>query len=57
MPGLRFANLIRDQEILEQAREEAQSLITAPTSPVEYEKALAWVDQNWRRRYGMVEAG
>ena len=57
MPGLRFANLIRDQEILEQAREEAQSLITAPTSPVECEKALAWVDQNWRRRYGMVEAG
>jgi ATP-dependent DNA helicase RecG len=57
MPGLRFANLIRDQEILEQAREEAQSLVTQPESSSEYEKALAWIDENWRRRYGMVEAG
>jgi len=57
MPGLRFANLIRDEEILEQAREEAQSLVTQPASSSEYEKALAWIDENWRRRYGMVEAG
>lgn len=57
MPGLRFANLIRDQEILEQAREEAQALVTQPASSSEYEKALAWIDENWRRRYGMVEAG
>lgn len=57
MPGLHFANLIRDQEFLESARDEAQRIIEKPEAASEYEQALAWVSANWQRRYGMVEAG
>ncbi len=57
VPGLHFANLIRDQEILEAARIEAKQMVEAPPSGDAYEQALAWVEKNWKRRYGLVEAG
>ncbi len=57
MPGLHFADLIRDQEILGAARDEAQRLIETGDPVHEYESANAWVAKNWKRRYGMVEAG
>lgn len=57
VPGLHFANLIRDQEFLELARQEAQRMIEQPVLVREYEQAVAWVNANWQRRYGMVEAG
>ncbi|MCX6597457.1 MAG: ATP-dependent DNA helicase RecG, partial [Acidobacteria bacterium] len=62
MPGLRFANLLRDQEFLEQARTEAQRLVdeasVADGPPAEeMVRASAWVRENWQKRYGLVEAG
>jgi ATP-dependent DNA helicase RecG len=57
IPGLYFANLIRDQEILVTARDEAQRLIEMGQPVHDYEAAVAWVERNWRRRYGLVEAG
>lgn len=56
IPGLRFANLIRDEEILEQARDEAQRMLAEPSGP-EFDRAAAWVRHNWQRRYGLMEAG
>lgn len=57
LPGLHFANLVRDQEILETARDEAQRLIETGDPAEEYAAAVQWVERNWRRRYGLVEAG
>jgi ATP-dependent DNA helicase RecG len=57
LPGLHFANLVRDQDILEMARDEAQRLIETGEPAEEYEAGVRWVERNWRRRYGLVEAG
>jgi ATP-dependent DNA helicase RecG len=56
MPGLRFGDLIRDQDLLAAARDAAQSILDDPSGD-DYESAVAWVEANWRRRYGLMEAG
>ena len=56
VPGLRFANLLRDTEILEQARAEAQRLIEE--KPGDELRAVAtYIQENWQRRYGLVLVG
>lgn len=57
MPGLRFGDLVRDQEVLEEARAVAERFAVEPGSADEYERAIDWVRRNWNRRYGLVEAG
>jgi ATP-dependent DNA helicase RecG len=57
LPGLRFANLMRDQDLLTLARDEAQRLIGEGEGSRGLREASAWVAANWQRRYGMVEAG
>jgi len=56
VPGLRLANLLRDTEILEQARGEAQRLIEAKQS-AELRAVVAYIQDNWQRRYGLVLVG
>jgi ATP-dependent DNA helicase RecG len=56
VPGLRLANLLRDSEILEQARNEAQQLIESKSSE-ELVSAVAYIRENWQRRYGLVLVG
>jgi len=56
-PALRIANIIRDREILELARSEAQSFITSPPSAEHLQQALAYIRDNWQRRYGLVQVG
>ena len=56
IPGLRFANLLRDTEILEQARSEAQRLIEEKPGD-ELQAAVAYIQENWQRRYGLVLVG
>ena len=56
VPGLRFANLLRDTEILEQARAEAQSLIDEKPGE-EMRAVVAYIQENWQRRYGLVQVG
>jgi ATP-dependent DNA helicase RecG len=56
VPGLRFANLLRDTEILEQARTEAQRLIEEKPGE-ELRAAVAYIQENWQRRYGLVQVG
>jgi ATP-dependent DNA helicase RecG len=57
LPALRFANIVRDAEILEIARSEAQSYIERPPSQEELRSAVAFIRDHWQRRYGLVQVG
>jgi len=57
LPALRIGNIIRDQDVLEIARGEAQALIASPSSPDELRRAVNYIRQHWQRRYGLVQVG
>jgi ATP-dependent DNA helicase RecG len=57
LPSLRIANILRDQEILEVARNAAGEFIERPSSAAEFERAMEYVHGQWERRYGLVEVG
>lgn len=54
LPELRFGSIVRDQEILEVARVEAERFINDPPSEEELRRAVAYVRDNWQRRYGLI---
>jgi len=56
VPGLRFANLLRDTDILEQARAEALRLIEEKPHG-ELRAVVTYIQENWQRRYGLVQVG
>jgi ATP-dependent DNA helicase RecG len=55
MPALRIANLLRDGEILELARAEAQRFVEDPASEDEMRRAVAYLRDHWQRRYALVQ--
>jgi ATP-dependent DNA helicase RecG len=57
LPALRIANIIRDQDILELSRGEAQAFITNPPTPEELRRAVTYLREHWQRRYGLVQVG
>jgi ATP-dependent DNA helicase RecG len=57
MPSLRFANIIRDRELLETARGEAVAFIQHPPSEEALRHAVTYIRENWQRRYGLVQVG
>ncbi len=57
MPELRFGNVIRDQDLLEVARHEAIDFLDHPPSEEEHRRALAYLRDNWQRRYGLITVG
>src|ERR1700722_1847666 len=57
LPALRIANIIRDKEVLEIARSEAQVFIATPPSPEELRRAVTYIREHWQRRYGLVQVG
>jgi ATP-dependent DNA helicase RecG len=57
LPALRIANIIRDQDILEMARGEAQAFISNPPTPEELRRAVTYLREHWQRRYGLVQVG
>jgi ATP-dependent DNA helicase RecG len=57
LPTLRIANIVRDTEVLEEARREALEFLAHPPSQQELTRAVAYVRQRWQQRYGLVEAG
>ena len=57
LPSLRVANILRDQEILEVARNAAAEFIEKPPSPAEFAHAMEYVHGHWQRRFGLVEVG
>ncbi|MBV8207832.1 MAG: ATP-dependent DNA helicase RecG [Acidobacteria bacterium] len=60
MPAFRVANLLRDREMIELARREAQQAMAQSDpdiTPQELSRALVHVKTCWQRRYGLVEVG
>ena len=57
MPALQIGNILRDAEILEVARSEAQAFIAHPPDEEEMRRAVAHIREHWQRRYGLVEVG
>jgi ATP-dependent DNA helicase RecG len=57
LPALRIANIIRDKDVLELARSEAQTFIASPPSPEELRRAVTYIREHWQRRYGLVQVG
>jgi ATP-dependent DNA helicase RecG len=60
LPEFRVANLLRDRQVLELAKQEAARFVTQPDAEVtEAERARVWarLKEAWQRRYGLVEAG
>jgi ATP-dependent DNA helicase RecG len=57
LPALRIANIIRDQDILELARGEAQTFISNPPTQDELRRAVTYLKEHWQRRYGLVQVG
>jgi ATP-dependent DNA helicase RecG len=60
LPGFRVANLVRDRDLLELAKQEAARFASSPDETVtEAERKRVWdhLRQAWQRRYGLMEAG
>ena len=60
LPGFRVANLVRDRDLLELAKQEATRFAAAPDDSVtKAERDRVWdhLRQAWQRRYGLMEAG
>lgn len=57
LPALRIANIIRDHEVLEIARNEAQAFIGNPPDPEELKRGVTYIREHWQRRYGLVQVG
>jgi ATP-dependent DNA helicase RecG len=60
LPDFRVANLLRDRELLELAKQEAARFAIDPGAEVtadERARVRAQLKQAWQRRYGLVEAG
>jgi len=63
LPDFRVANLIRDRQLLELAKQEAERFASAgkgtEAEGTEAERARVWahLKEAWQRRYGLVEAG
>jgi ATP-dependent DNA helicase RecG len=56
IPGLRLADLIRDSDILESARAEAQRLIGSNDTE-ELQHVVRYIQEHWQRKYGLVLVG
>lgn len=57
IPGLRLGDLLRDADILEQAREEARALLAREGNNAELRDAVRYIQEHWQRRYGLVQVG
>ncbi len=62
LPDFRVANLVRDRQMLELAKQEAVRFANAPPedaegTKTERDRVWARLKEAWQRRYGLVEAG
>jgi ATP-dependent DNA helicase RecG len=57
LPAFRIGNLLRDGEILELARREAQDFVERPVSRQELDGAVRYVREHWQHRYGLALVG
>ena len=54
LPAFRFADLVRDYDILERARSEASAFIAKHEGKSELKEAAEYIREHWQRRYGLV---
>ncbi len=57
IPAFRIANLLRDQEILEWARQEASTFVDHPESPEELAAFTRSLRAGWPERYSLARVG
>jgi ATP-dependent DNA helicase RecG len=60
MPDFRVANLIRDRQLLEAAKQEAAAVVAGPDAEIsaeEISRALVHMRTRWKHTYGLLEAG
>jgi ATP-dependent DNA helicase RecG len=57
LPALQIGNILRDQDVLEIARNEAQAFVSHPPAEGDLRKAVAYIRDHWQRRYGLVQIG
>jgi ATP-dependent DNA helicase RecG len=60
MPSFQVANLIRDRDLLELAKNEAAAVLSGPNSEIsqtEIDRALRHMRTRWQKTYGLVEVG
>jgi ATP-dependent DNA helicase RecG len=57
MPAFQIGNIIRDQDVLEIARNEALAFVHHPPAEEDLRKAVAYIRDHWQRRYGLVQIG
>jgi ATP-dependent DNA helicase RecG len=60
MPELRVSNIVRDRDLLQDAKREAALVAAGPSPEISAEEiscALARLRSHWQRRYGLVEVG
>lgn len=57
LPAFRIANLLRDQEILEWAKREADEFVERPASQEELAAFTRALRSGWKHRYGLAQVG
>ena len=60
LPSFQVANLIRDRQLLEAAKREAQAVLAGPNAEItqaEIDGALRHMRTRWHKSYGLVEVG
>jgi ATP-dependent DNA helicase RecG len=57
IPAFRIGNLVRDQDILEWARREAQEFVEHAAEPAELTAFANYLRSIWPRRYGLAQVG
>ncbi|MCC6368451.1 MAG: hypothetical protein IT165_33415 [Bryobacterales bacterium] len=57
LPTLRIANLLRDTELLNVARQQAVAFLENPPDEGEKERVLGYLRDHWQRRYGLARVG
>ncbi len=57
LPAFRIGNIVRDADVLEVARNEAEAFIDHPPAEEELRRAVAYIRDHWQRRYGLVQVG
>ncbi|HUQ93615.1 MAG TPA: ATP-dependent DNA helicase RecG [Bryobacteraceae bacterium] len=57
LPMLRIANLLRDQELLGVARQEAIGFLENPPSDDERQRVVHYLRDHWQKRYGLARVG
>jgi ATP-dependent DNA helicase RecG len=57
IPGLRLADLVRDTDILEMARDEAQCFVNGGGTSQQLHAAVRYIQENWQRKYALAQVG